>query len=107
MRRSKDRGMLSHMARRAAVSGGLPMRVASPSRRLRAMKFPAWLVAVAAAPAVFLLLRRAAAFVFDRWLFGGLQLNHAPRFDSASGRWTFRNWGGNQSFTPADVAAPG
>lgn len=45
-------------------------------------------------------------FVFDRWLFGGTRLNHAPHFDSTTSRWTFRNWGGNQTFTPADVVSP-
>ncbi|HUJ27797.1 MAG TPA: FAD-binding protein [Myxococcales bacterium] len=44
-------------------------------------------------------------FVFDRWLFGGRRLNHAPVRD-AGGRWTFRNWGGNVEFHPAVVEAP-
>lgn len=48
----------------------------------------------------------ALGFVFDRWLFGGRRLNHAPVRDAATGRWTFRNWGGNQSFTPAHVEEP-
>jgi L-gulonolactone oxidase len=47
-----------------------------------------------------------ARFVFDHWLFGGKRSNHAPQFDPATGKWTFRNWGGNQTFTPADVVSP-
>ena len=57
-------------------------------------------------PAAFVLLRWSSRYVFDRWLFGGRSLNHAPRHDPATGKWTFRNWGGNHTFTPADTVSP-
>jgi FAD/FMN-containing dehydrogenase len=58
------------------------------------------------APISFFLLRASWRFVFDRWLFGGRRLNHAPQLDPVSGKWKFRNWGGNQAFTPADTVSP-
>jgi L-gulonolactone oxidase len=63
----------------------------------------ALLVAIPAALALVLALAR---FVFDHWLFGGKPSNHAPQFDPATGKWIYRNWGGNQTFTPAEVVSP-
>jgi FAD/FMN-containing dehydrogenase len=48
----------------------------------------------------------ALSYVFDRWLFGGRRLKHAPELDPATGKWKFRNWATNQSFAPADTATP-
>ncbi|HEV3193474.1 MAG TPA: FAD-binding protein [Polyangiaceae bacterium] len=42
----------------------------------------------------------------NRSLLEGKRLNHAPRLDPATGKWTFRNWGGNHSFTPDDTFSP-
>src|SRR4051812_44059320 len=61
---------------------------------------------IAAAPAALLLLADLFLFVFDRWMFGGRRFNHAPVQDPSGGRWTFRNWGGNQTFTPRDTVRP-
>jgi L-gulono-1,4-lactone dehydrogenase len=63
-------------------------------------------VLIVAILAGIVLLLALARFVFDHWLFGGKRLNHAPKFDPATGKWTFRNWGGNHVFTPADVVSP-
>jgi len=62
-------------------------------------------ILIGAAGALFILLK-LSGYVFDRWLFGGRRYNHAPELDAATGKWTFRNWGGNQAFTPADTLSP-
>ncbi len=56
--------------------------------------------------AALAILLKLGGIVFDRWLFGGQRHNHAPRFNSQTGKWTFRNWGGNQSFTPEVCESP-
>lgn len=59
-----------------------------------------------AAGAALILLVYASGYAFDRWLFGGRRYNHSPQFDAATGRWRFRNWGGNQTFTAQDTVSP-
>src|SRR5579871_5683361 len=63
-------------------------------------------LAVIAGAAAVVLLLDLFLYVFDRWMFGGRSYNHSPRYDPPTGQWTFRNWGGNQTFTARDTVSP-
>jgi hypothetical protein len=63
-------------------------------------------LAVIAGAAAAVLLLETFLYVFDRWMFGGRSYNQSPRYDAAIGKWTFRNWDGNQTFAPKDIVSP-
>jgi FAD/FMN-containing dehydrogenase len=86
-----------------AVAVSLAGKLAKSTGDARHME---WLSAMLAVAAAMWLVAEISGLVFDKWLFGGRRYNHAPKQDPTTGRSTYTNWGGNQTFVARQTEGP-